>query len=63
MILQAYYRRASANMVLGKFKASLKDYETVSTTIIRSQIFVMEKIIIDLLQSLMLYSLGKFMMT
>lgn len=27
--IQAYYRRASANMVLGKFKASLKDYETV----------------------------------
>ena len=30
LILQAYYRRASANMVLGKFKESLKDYETVS---------------------------------
>ncbi|XP_028409082.1 serine/threonine-protein phosphatase 5-like [Dendronephthya gigantea] len=27
--IKAYYRRASANMVLGKFKASLKDYETV----------------------------------
>lgn len=27
---QGYYRRASANMVLGKFKESLKDYETVS---------------------------------
>ncbi|CAB3977518.1 Serine threonine- phosphatase 5 [Paramuricea clavata] len=27
--IKGYYRRASANMVLGKFKASLKDYETV----------------------------------
>ena len=27
---QGYYRRASANMALGKFKQSLKDYEAVS---------------------------------
>ena len=26
---QGYYRRASANMALGKFKQSLKDYEAV----------------------------------
>lgn len=29
LLCQAYYRRASANMALGKFKLSLKDYEVV----------------------------------
>ena len=28
-ILQAYYRRACANMALGKFKLALKDFEAV----------------------------------
>ena len=28
--LQAYYRRASANMALGKFKLALRDFEAVS---------------------------------
>ena len=28
--VQGYYRRASANMALGKFKLALKDYEAVS---------------------------------
>nr|AAH91822.1 Zgc:110801 [Danio rerio] len=27
--LKGYYRRATSNMALGKFKAALKDYETV----------------------------------
>ena len=27
---QGYYRRASANMAMGRFKAALKDYEAVS---------------------------------
>ena len=27
--LQGYYRRASANMALGKFKLALKDFEAV----------------------------------
>lgn len=31
LLCQAYYRRASANMALGKFKLSLKDYEVVGT--------------------------------
>ena len=31
LLRQAYYRRASANMALGKFKLSLKDYEVVGT--------------------------------
>jgi len=32
---QAYYRRASANMALGKFKLSLKDYEVVGAIAIK----------------------------
>lgn len=28
--IKGYYRRATSNMALGKFKAALKDYETVS---------------------------------
>ena len=28
--IKAYYRRATANMALGKFKKALKDYEAVS---------------------------------
>ena len=32
-IFQAYYRRASANMALGKFKLALRDFESVSTDI------------------------------
>uniref|UniRef100_W5NC97 Uncharacterized protein n=1 Tax=Lepisosteus oculatus TaxID=7918 RepID=W5NC97_LEPOC len=28
--IKGYYRRAASNMALGKFKAALKDYETVS---------------------------------
>ena len=28
--IQAYYRRASANMALGKFKDALKDFKYVS---------------------------------
>ena len=28
--LKAYYRRASAHMQMGKFKAALKDYEAVA---------------------------------
>ena len=31
-LCQAYYRRASAYMALGKFKLSLKDYEIVGTS-------------------------------
>lgn len=27
--IKGYYRRATSNMALGKFKAALKDYETV----------------------------------
>ena len=27
---QGYYRRASANMAMGRFKAALRDYEAVS---------------------------------
>ena len=30
--LQAYYRRASANMALGKFKLALRDFEAVSVS-------------------------------
>ena len=30
---QAYYRRASANMALGKFKLALKDFEAVSNRV------------------------------
>jgi hypothetical protein len=30
--LQAYYRRATANMALGKFKLALKDFEAVSVS-------------------------------
>jgi len=33
LLCQAYYRRASANMALGKFKLSLKDYEVVGTIV------------------------------
>ena len=29
--LQGYYRRASANMAVGKFKQALRDYEAVKT--------------------------------
>lgn len=29
--LKAYFRRASANMALGKFKLALKDYDTVAS--------------------------------
>lgn len=29
--IKGYYRRASANMALGKFKLALKDYEIVIT--------------------------------
>ena len=32
--LQGYYRRATANMALGKFKQSLKDYEAVSNLLL-----------------------------
>lgn len=28
--IKGYYRRATSNMALGKFKAALRDYETVS---------------------------------
>ena len=28
--IKGYYRRATANMALGKFKLALKDYDTVS---------------------------------
>lgn len=30
--IKGYYRRATSNMALGKFKAALKDYETVRNT-------------------------------
>jgi hypothetical protein len=33
ILLQAYYRRASANMALGKFKLALADFETVCSGI------------------------------
>ncbi|MEE6512043.1 hypothetical protein FKM82_018932 [Ascaphus truei] len=31
--IKGYYRRATSNMALGKFKAALKDYETVRHTV------------------------------
>ena len=38
-LCQAYYRRASAYMALGKFKLSLKDYEIVGTSPVTGEIF------------------------
>lgn len=32
--IKGYYRRATSNMALGKFKAALKDYETVRNDVI-----------------------------
>lgn len=32
--IKGYYRRATSNMALGKFKAALKDYETVRHVVI-----------------------------
>ena len=32
--IKGYYRRASANLALGKFKLALKDYEYVNAIII-----------------------------
>lgn len=32
--IKGYYRRATSNMALGKFKAALKDYETVRNVVI-----------------------------
>ena len=43
LLCQAYYRRASANMALGKFKLSLKDYEVVGTIDILSDILAHDK--------------------
>lgn len=31
--IKGYYRRATSNMALGKFKAALKDYETVRNVV------------------------------
>ena len=31
--IKGYYRRATSNMALGKFKAALKDYETVGQAV------------------------------
>lgn len=42
--IKGYYRRATSNMALGKFKAALKDYETVrniaSLTIVAAHIYL-----------------------
>lgn len=41
--IKGYYRRATSNMALGKFKAALKDYETVrniaSLTIVAAHVY------------------------
>lgn len=36
---KAYFRRASSNMALGKFKLALKDYDTVFFCAIKLQVF------------------------
>lgn len=36
--IKGYYRRATSNMALGKFKAALKDYETVRHVIMYCQL-------------------------
>lgn len=42
--IKGYYRRATSNMALGKFKAALKDYETVCSGLKLSQA---EQLLID----------------
>lgn len=48
--IKGYYRRATSNMALGKFKAALKDYETVrntaSLTIVAVHIYLLYRQII-----------------
>lgn len=36
--IKGYYRRATSNMAMGKFKAALKDYETVSHFTVMSMV-------------------------
>jgi tetratricopeptide (TPR) repeat protein len=38
--VKAYYRRASANMALGKFKLALKDYDTVRSIFLTLTIYL-----------------------